>query len=227
MAVKGQLLERPVVIPHGGLCLDGIYLRGEEGALLIASPLPGVEGGSMASPVSNELAYAAARSGCASLRLDYLGVGASEGEAPSDVAAAADQLSEGLSFLLETTDRGRAALASYRSGAWAALELARRDRRVDRLLLIAPELSAPPPGAPRLEDVAVSILIVTAGDDPDYPASLTRELVGRAPGTRLEVWACASHFRSELVRLARLVPPFLGVTDRQAKDEGRAPGRLF
>ncbi len=70
MALRGQLLERSVVIPCEGDCLDGIYLRGDLGALLVVSPLPD-EGGSMASPVSNELAYAAARSGCASLRLDY------------------------------------------------------------------------------------------------------------------------------------------------------------
>ena len=227
MALKGQLLERLVVIPCGGPCLDGIYLRGDQGALLIASPLPSLEAGSMATPVSNELAYAAARSGCASLRLDYLGVGASEGEPPDGIEAAAAQLGEGLSFLLETAGLARCAVASYRSGAWAALALAQRDRRVDRLLLIAPDLTQPPPGAPTLSEVRAPILIVAAGDEPGFDAGAARELVEVTPHARIEVWATGAHFRSELVRLARLVPPFLGVVDSQAKDEGRRRGKLF
>ena len=88
MALRGQLLERSVVIPCEGDCLDGIYLRGSLAGLLIAAPLPD-EGGSMASPVSNELAYAAARSECASLRLDYRGVGGSEGSPPESLEDAA------------------------------------------------------------------------------------------------------------------------------------------
>ena len=86
MVTRGQLLERPVVIPMGELCLDGIYLRGDAPGLLVAAPTPG-RGGSMVSPVCSELSYAAAYSGAASLRVDYRGVGGSEGESTDGVIA--------------------------------------------------------------------------------------------------------------------------------------------
>ena len=230
MAVRGQLLERAVVIPRDGECIDGIFLRGDLGALLIAAPLPW-EGGSMASPLSNELAYAAARSGCASLRMDYLGVGGSEGERPETLAGAALDLVEGVSFLSESAEVARVAVAGCLSGAWAALQLAAQDRRVDRLLLVAPDLASRPLGTPSLREVDLPIVLVAAADEPDFNLSDFVEFVDAAPKARLEVVSTRRNFRSELIRLARLVPPFLGVPDLERDEErggeGRRRGKLF
>jgi len=230
VALRGQLLERSVVIPCEGDCLDGIYLRGTLGALLVASPLPD-EGGSMASPVSNELAYAAARSECASLRLDYRGVGGSEGEPPETLADAARDLREGVSFLCESAGVPRVAVASYGSGAWAALQLASEDRRVDRLLLVAPDLQNRPPETPSLRYVDLPTLVVAAGDEPSFELGAFVTFVDEAPNAKLEVFAERRHFRGQLVRLARMVPPWLGVVDRERDPErdegGRRRGRLF
>lgn len=229
MALRGQLLERSVVIPCQGECLDGIYLRGTLAALLIAAPLPD-EGGSMASPLSNELAYAAARSKCASLRLDYRGVGGSEGSPPETLAEAAAGLKEGVSFLAESVDLPRVAVASHGSGAWAALQLASEDRRVDRLLLIAPDLRNRPPETPELRSLEIPILIVAAGDEPGFELGSYMTWVEAAPNAKLEVFSERRHLRSELVRLARLVPPWLGVEDLERdpdRHEGRRRGKLF
>ena len=136
MALKGQLLERMVILPtDGGLCLDGIYLRGDGPGLLVASPLPG-EGGSMVNPLCGELAYAAAFAGAASLRVDYRGVGASEGERSDDPSRAALDLQEGVSFLVESTGAEGVVVAGVYSGGWAALALAKSDPRVELVLLV-------------------------------------------------------------------------------------------
>jgi alpha/beta superfamily hydrolase len=230
VALRGQLLERSVVIPCEGDCLDGIYLRGSLGALLIAAPLPD-EGGSMASPVSNELAYAAARSECASLRLDYRGVGGSEGAPPESLADAARDLREGVSFLCESVGTPRVAVASYGSGAWAALQLAVEDKRVDRLLLVAPDVHNRPPETPSLRYVDLPTLVVAAGDEPSFELGAFMNLLDEAPNAKLEVFPERRHFRSELVRLARLVPGWMGVVDREREaerdEDGRRRGRLF
>lgn len=235
MVDKGQLLERPVVIPREGACLDGIYLRGAGATpLLVASPLPG-SGGSMASPINNELAYAASHAGCASLRLDYAGVGASEGEPPRDPAAAAADLALGLDFLLETTGAAAAAVAGIGSGAFAALELARRDERIDRLILVAPPWTEAAPGQLLPLELARPTLLVAAGEEPDFDFALEEER-SAALHVRLEVLPATRTFRAALAELARLVPPFLGAERPERPEElerrprgdrgpGRRPGR--
>lgn len=205
-----------------GACLDGIFLRGAAPALLVASPLPS-SGGSMANPVGNELAYAAAHSGRASLRLDYRGVGASEGAVSDDLAELAGDLRLGAEFVLESATRGRLeepalALGAYGTGAWAALALAFADPRVDRLVLVAPPPAAeePPPGVPGYADVGVPVLVVQPADDPTLDLGLERERVEVARGARLELVPGETRaLREGLGRLYRLLPPFLGAAPRE------------
>src|SRR5581483_6072513 len=104
----------------------------ESPPLLVGSPHPKL-GGSMQNGVVNELAYAAARCGRASLRFDYEGVGASEGEVSDDPERAAKDMKDALDHLLETTSAPTAAVAGYSFGCLPALLLAARDPRVDRL----------------------------------------------------------------------------------------------
>ena len=64
------------------------------------------------------------------------------------------------------------------------------------------------------------------GDDPGFDASLAIEIVDGAENARLEVIPTERNFRSELVRLGRLVPPLLGVSGPE-RLEGRRRGKLF
>lgn len=213
MVTKGQLLERPVVIPAGEVCLDGIYLRGQAPALLIASPLPAA-GGTMSSPVINELAYAAAYAERASLRLDYRGVGASEGEPSEALADQVADLREGIEFLLETVGGEELALAGYESGCWAALAAAAGDARVDRLLLVCPA-GEPPPGTPAFTEVVKPTLIVLPSQDPETNRGAWEERLTGARHARLHfVTAESRALRQGLGELARLVPGLLGATPR-------------
>jgi len=210
VVTRGQLLERPVIVPAGGVCLDGIYLRGGAPGLLVASPLP-AHGGSMASPIGAELAYAAAYVGCASLRLDYRGVGASEGEPSSELATAVEDLAQGLEFLRESCRGEFVAVAGYHTGCWSALALAAASPRVDRLLLVAPERLGEPEGLPAYDRVDAPVLVVLPGADPGLDLALETERADAAPNARIELLAGATRtFREALAALHRLVPPFLG-----------------
>ncbi|RMG14145.1 MAG: alpha/beta hydrolase [Planctomycetota bacterium] len=209
MVTRGQLLERPVIVPAGSLCLDGIYLRGAGPALLVASPLPG-RGGCMANPIGCELAYAAARAGAASLRLDYRGVGASEGERAEDLAPLVEDLAAGATFLRETVGEERLVLAGVHSGAWSALAFAAADAAVEALFLVCPDPEAPA-GAPAPGAVRRPTVWVEAEEDPGFARGEVEALLADAPHARLHVVAGAGrHFRAGLSRLAALVPPLLG-----------------
>jgi alpha/beta superfamily hydrolase len=214
VATEGQLLERAVVIPVGDVCLDGIYLRGGGPGLLIASALPGA-GGSMAGPVAGELAYAAAFAGAASLRVDYRGVGGSEGEPATEVAPLVDDLREGVSFLCESTRSEGVVVAGLYSGAWAALALAREDPRVELVLLVCPRGSEAPDGAPAYGDVSVPVSVVLPGADPDLDLGAETGLVDAAMNARMYLIPnVGRHFREGLRALADLVPPLLGRNPR-------------
>lgn len=206
-----------MVIPTAaGPCLDGIYLRGGAPPLLIASPLPG-GGGSMLSPPVNELAYAAAYAGRASLRLDYRGVGGSEGELSSEPELAVEDLREGLAHLLESVPGASTlALAGYDSGCWVALALASREPRVDRLILVSPPEGPPPAGVPGWSSVEMPTLLVVGVPDPERDLRDERaRLRGEAQHVRVELIRSADRtLREGLGALQRLVPPFLGAERR-------------
>ena len=73
--------ERDVAIPlaDASLALEGIYVAGANGdasGAVVAPPHP-LFGGSMDSPVVNEVAWACRTAGLASLRFNWRGVGAS------------------------------------------------------------------------------------------------------------------------------------------------------
>jgi alpha/beta superfamily hydrolase len=217
---KGQLLERSVIIPfewHRGApsgrpdsgCLDGIFLRGTEPPpLLVCSPHP-LLGGSMLNPVVNELAYAAARCGRASLRFDYQGVGASEGEPSDDPERATADAKAALDHLLETTGQRGAAVAGYSFGCWPALLQAARDPRIDRLLLIAPPrnmLALPDYGT-----VSIPVTVVAGSADGLVDLAKEKELVqAQAARVRLEVLDADHSFRAAIVALARITERTLG-----------------
>ena len=148
MVLKGQFLERSVVVPSGGLSLDGLYHRGDERpACVLAAPHPAL-GGSMTAPVVAELAWQLTQAGHPTLRFDYRGVGASQGKSrhavherlrvplgvlqdeAADLLAAVDQL-------LATTGARSVCAVGYSFGAGVVLACA-DDPRIERLVLVAP-----------------------------------------------------------------------------------------
>jgi|GEM_PF-151459 len=235
MVLKGQFLERSVVVRSGPFSLDALFHRGmREPPCLIASPHPAL-GGSMVAPVVAELAWALTRAGHATLRFDYRGVGGSQGELGrvagslgasgallelatlederADFLAAADQLRASAgkvapAALAEEAPRpadGGLCAIGYSFGAAVALSAA-ADPRIASLILIAPpSLLFNFSSLTRLQK---PVLVLCAHHDPlcDRTA-LTRSL---GPHATLEVIAHADQsFRRGLTEVGRAAAAFL------------------
>lgn len=229
MVLAGQYLERPTLITRpvgeGRITLEGLYHRGEKApGLVVCAPHPRL-GGSMDSPVVAELAWALSRSGHASLRFNYQGVGASEGAiqaAPADFSGAGrrsiDSLREeiedaacAVKHLEESVSHHRVAVAGYSFGAAVALGLALRDPSISHIILIAPPSSlfefAPLAGMNR-KTLVVAGQKDAAVDKPFFSAAAHAN-----DAMRWELIAGADHvFSRGLTDLGHLVATWLDTT---------------
>ncbi len=236
MVAPGQFLERSVAIrTEGDLVLDGLYHRGVRGpACVIAAPHPAL-GGSMTVPVINELAWALTRAGHPTLRFDYRGVGASQGQsrhqgAPeeewggglprielaaladevADLRAAGAQLAETAGATTESvTDPGSGLCAiGYSFGACVAVA-DQADARWARLVLVAPPTQLCDLSALAL--LRKPVLVVCAQRDPLCDRQVLQKwLEPLGDLARVEVIAHADHgFRRGAVELGRVVAEWL------------------
>jgi hypothetical protein len=188
--------EKPIIIALPGdesRVLDGIFVHGqgpEPAGAVIAPPHP-LYGGSMYSPVVTEVAHACRRSGYASVRFDWRGVGASAGVPSGDPDDADADYTAALEYLAETAE-GPLLAAGYSFGAAAAVRVASRHPRVRRLVLVAP-----PPAlldAAALDGFRGSALLVVGDRDEFAPLPALEALVKEKPRRRLEVIADTDHF---------------------------------
>jgi hypothetical protein len=190
-----RLQEKMVAIALGdsGQSLEGIFLAGAAGddrGAVIAPPHP-LYGGSMESPVVAEVAFACHRSGIASLRFNWRGIGASAGEPSGSEAAADADYAAALAHLADTVP-GALLACGYSFGSAAAVRASERSPRVRRLVLVAP-----PPGliAPSRIAALRARSLVVAGDRDDFVP--LRELQGAfagAPNVTLRVLPGVDHF---------------------------------
>jgi alpha/beta superfamily hydrolase len=179
--------------PEQGGSLEGIFIAGEAGSnrgAVIAPPHPQF-GGSIESPVLNEIAYACSRAGIASLRFNWRGVGASTGAPSGDAADADADYRAAVAHMGETVD-GPLVACGYSFGAAAAVHVALDDPRIDRLVLVAPPPAMLPPGA--FEQLARPALVLVGECDSLVEPDRLRGLAESASGVRLEVIPVADHF---------------------------------
>jgi len=207
----GKREERAVAIPFGdgSRALDGIFVAGLEQdsvGVVVAAPHP-LYGGSMDSPVVNEIAYAARAAGLASLRFDWRGIGASAGEASGDLDAAVADYEAALEHLCATVP-GAAVAAGYSFGAAAAVRAAVGKPQVRRLLLVAPPASML--DAQALEDFPGSILVIAAAEDAIAKASALEAIVADLPRAKCAVVPEADHFfAAGLAAIGRIASDWL------------------
>jgi alpha/beta superfamily hydrolase len=137
MVLEGQFLERAALIPSGKWVLEGLWHRGtREPPLLILPPLPGE--GSMEHPLLAELAWAAARGGHPSLRFNFRGVGASQGDSAGERTLLEDA-EAALQSLCESAGASRVGVVTLGSSAALAGRLAQKNKAVAGLAWVAPE----------------------------------------------------------------------------------------
>jgi alpha/beta superfamily hydrolase len=229
MVLAGQYLERAVTVKSGELSLDALYHRGQFApACVLASPHPAL-GGSMTAPVIAELAWALTRAGHATLRFDYRGVGASQGQTRHppgslrigalddellDFFAAADQLRATARSRTADSDSeaddperpeppGGLCAVGYSFGAAVVLAAA-PDARIARIILVAPPTALADFSALRTLDKPA--LLVCAHHDPLCDRALLRP----GPQGLVEVIPHSDHsFRRGLTELGKLCAAWL------------------
>ena len=173
--------------------LEGVFIAGTDDdviGVVVAAPHPAY-GGSMDSPVVNELAYAARGAGMASLRFNWRGVGGSTGAVSSDFDDAVSDYRAALQQMLETVP-GAVIAAGYSFGAGAAQHAAVGEQRVRRLVLVAP-----PPAMldlARLGEFSGKTLLLAAAEDAWAPADELQSIAADHPRVTFACIPCADHF---------------------------------
>ena len=210
-----HLEERMVAIARPGTpdeSLEGVFRPGAAGAergAVVAPPHP-LYGGSIEAPVVNELSWAAAKNGIASLAFNWRGVGASAGAPSGDEACADEDYGAALAHLAESVP-GPIVACGYSFGSAAAVRAAEGDAtgRIDRLVLVAPPPALIAPE--RIADLSQQVLVIAGADDTLVPKDVVSMALLDAPGITLEVIPRADHFfQSGLALLGQLVQHWLG-----------------
>ena len=216
--MRGAPDERAVAIAREGepLALDGTFLGAAGGSAadgaVIAPPHP-LYGGSMQSPVVNEIAYVCQKAAIASLRFDWRGVGASAGE-PSGSAGDADEDYGAALVHLEETVNGELLACGYSFGAAAALRAGAGHPRVSRLVLVSPPPGLLDPAA--LARFAGRVWLATGQTDSIAPPRELEALAASARRARFVVIPeCDHFFAAGLAELGRELSAWL------AGDTGR------
>lgn len=207
-----KVQERMVVFPSvGGAMLEGLYHKGEKADLpgmVIAAPHPRM-GGSMDSPVVAEIAFASARDQRPTMRFNYRGVGASQGElAGRDATEEREDFRAAASELRETTGQRLLVAAGYSFGARVALSFALSDVDVIAAILVAPPTSLFP--FEDLADLRMPALILAGSDDEHVDRTRLSPIAAKAGAVRIEVIPGANHvFTEGLVPLSKAINTFL------------------
>lgn len=181
MVAPGQFLERPTLVPVGKTVLEGLWHRGDAFPPLLIIPSRAQDGGSMDQVVCSELAWAFATAGHPTLRFNFRGVGASQGERGQDEDQVLDA-EAALRVLVESAGCSSAAVASIGSGARIAIALAQRRPTLERLCLISPQAIAPED----LLRVRIPLGVFIAAEDHSLPRVALAAALLEA-GARLEV----------------------------------------
>jgi uncharacterized protein len=190
------MTESHITFRSGDLTLEGMLARPERSAspgAVICHPHP-MYGGSMDNNVVEAIIAAMWRRGYATLRFNFRGVGASEGEYDGGEGEAADARAA-VEFLAAQPDidRGAIALAGYSFGAAVALRAGLGESRVARVIAVALPVAAMDSG---INSAATKPALLVSGDRDTYSPipALEQSMRKLGAAATLKVIAGADHF---------------------------------
>jgi hypothetical protein len=187
--------ETQVSFRSGDLTLEGLLANpgGGAPAAVVCHPHP-MYGGSMYNNVVEAILAAMWRAGYATLRFNFRGVGASEGEHEGGPGEVDDALAA-MSFILAQPGvrKEGAAMTGYSFGAMVALSAGYERAEIARVIAVALPLAM---ADARVPDGASKPVLLVSGDRDSYsPVAGLQALASRiGTSARLEVIAGADHF---------------------------------
>ena len=187
--------ETQVSFRSGDLTLEGLLANpgGGAPAAVVCHPHP-MYGGSMHNNVVEAMLAAMWQARYATLRFNFRGVGASEGEHEGGPGEVDDALAA-MSFLLAQpgVHKEGAAMTGYSFGAMVALSAGYERAEIARVVAVALPLAM---ADTRVPDGASKPVLLVSGDRDSYsPVAGLQALASRIGGSaRLEIIAGADHF---------------------------------
>lgn len=214
MVERGQVLERMTLVRSGELELEALYASGTSSTpeglpVVLAGPHPRF-GGNMDSPVLAELVWSLASARRPTLRFNWRGVGASQGECGVPPLPAAEpprlgpECADLEAAIAQHAGQEPCALVGYSFGAAVACAVAAHHPQVERLALVAPLVGMMELDWDALAHSGVPTVVVCGELDPHA----SPEAVGQAVAGRFAVQVIpgAGHgFQRGLPELARRV----------------------
>ena len=192
VVTQGQFFERPAIIPVGDSALDGLSTSGDaRPPLLIIPPPP--ERGSMDHSVLAELAWAASRASFPTLRFNFRGVGASQGERGDESQRLADA-EAALRLLEENTGVASAVVASFGASAPTIVALSKLHPGIAGLCFIGPEALE----FAELARAGTPLLAVIGEKDASAPQAALAAAIREAGGQMEIIPGADANFQSKL-----------------------------
>ncbi len=187
-------MEEPVAIEvPGGPRLEGrlAVVEPARGGLVICHPHP-LYGGDMDNPVVVRATEVAREAGLAALRLNFRGVGASQGT-HDEGRGEQEDVKAALALLASRLPGGRpVGLAGYSFGAWVVACVAAGAAAKPGLVLIAPPIGMF--GFDALEGYGEAVLLAAGTRDPYCSVDDLERLAKRLTRPAVEVIEGADHF---------------------------------
>jgi alpha/beta superfamily hydrolase len=187
--------ELPTTFRSGELTLEGLLANpgGDARAAVVCHPHP-MYGGSMFNNVVDAILSAMWQLGYATLRFNFRGVGASEGEHDGGPGEA-DDAGAAMAYLLSQPGvrKDGAVMAGYSFGAMVAVAAGYEHADVSRIVAVALPLSMM---QPRVPPGASKPLLLVSGDHDTYSpvAALTTLQAKVGNSVQLEIVKGADHF---------------------------------
>jgi hypothetical protein len=207
-------MEEKITLYSGQYLLEGYWQAGTKGkGVVITHPHP-LYGGSMNNPVVETVQSAYQQNGYATLRLNFRGVGGSQGNFDNGVGEQ-DDVRAAIAYV-ENMNVSAVDLAGYSFGAWVNAGVATdSSTSIESMMMISP-----PVGFIEFENAKALDclkLVVTGSRDEIAPANKIRDLLPAwNPGAHFEIIDGCDHFyMGYLDKLQSILTSFLQSQETQ------------